>query len=153
MINIFSDIYANPIAIQGEHNIHQYKFELPIFINEINMGNFFYKMDIQKSNGKFNICDLDKEILSDKIILTWNITNTVSDISGELKIQIRGFTSNNFLIWQSEISKVYIKKSINAIEDFDSPIPNEFIEIESKITDIKDKVEIYKNTALNIEAS
>ncbi len=151
MSSIFSDIYNKKIAIEGDNNSYTYEFELPLLIGEIDMTSLMYKLDIEKSDKTLDICELDKEVLTDKVVLTWTITSDITDVSGTMRIQIRAINEDSSIVWHSSISKVIISESINSSEKYMEINPIEFEEIEARISVMKEETEILANNAKTAE--
>lgn len=151
MSSIFKDIYNKKIAIEGDNTSCTYEFELPLTVNNIDMTQLMYKLDIEKADETLNICELDKEVFDNKVVLTWTITGAITDVSGEMRIQIRAINEDSTIIWHSSIAKVIISASINSSEKYMEINPIEFEEIEARISVMKEETEIIANTAKTIE--
>ena len=90
-------------------------------------------------NGIKNIIDLEKEISEDKIILTWIIEKSHVLYSGYMAIQIRAFSGNEE-IWHSTQEYVQVLPSINATESQPDPLPSEFVQMEQRVTTMKERL-------------
>lgn len=123
------------VGFQGDNLVETRIFELPKTYNDIDISGFDFKLDIQSGTSK-NIIDLSKELLDDKIILTWTILEAHLVNDGLAQIQVRGF-NGALEKWHSNIEYIAIRLSINASDAFTDPLPSEFAEMEIRVTEAK----------------
>lgn len=133
------------IGWQGDNLVETRLFELTRLYNNIDLSLLDFKIDIQ-SGETTNIIDLDKDTsIPDKVILTWTIQEAHLVNDGLAKIQVRGF-NGTLVKWHSDVEYILIKKSINASEAYEDPLPSAFTEMEVHVT-------AAKNTAIESAAA
>lgn len=123
------------IGFQGDNLIETRVFELAKLYNDTDLSLMDFKLDMQNGANK-NVIDLEKSITDDKIILTWTILESHLINDGIVDIQIRGFNDGTEK-WHSDIGQVRIKSSINASKLFPDILPSEFIDMEARVTEVK----------------
>lgn len=106
---------------------------------------FSFKLDI-RSNNKVGIVDLEKEVLSDRIILTWQVRRE-HICSNTVFVQLRAFSSDDE-VWHSEQTDFVCGRSINATQYFPPELPSEFEQMEQRVTQAKNEaVEASENAS------
>lgn len=121
------------IGFVGDNKVETRKFE----ITEVSLFNFDFKLDL-KIGSNIGIVDLYKDVYTDKIILTWTILQEHLPGQGTLFAQLRAFSKSEE-IWHSQQAQFDINDSINATESFPSPLPNEFAQMEQRVTAAKNE--------------
>ncbi len=114
-------------------------------ITDPSLFSLSFKLDTETSAGK-DIYDLKKAQEDDCIILTWTVTNLHTRVSGDIRVQLRGF-DNSGCVWHSYCDYFCVNDSIYTTEDFAALSPTEFEEIEQRITGIQKVCEQYAASA------
>lgn len=129
------------IGFIDDNGMEQRIFVIPKMYGNIDLTNFIFKLDIQKSDETKGVVDLIKNVNGDTIELTWNIDESQLTSPGQMAIQIRAYqdldedTTNGIdYIWHSEIGRVEVKDIINAVGEFEGNLPSEFYQLEQRIT-------------------
>lgn len=100
-------------------------------ITDKNLFGLSFKLDVLE----YNCCiDLDKQESDSGVLLTWNITSGVTQNSGLMNVQVRGFDEKNELVWHSEIESFFVGDSVNASKQVEDVALTEFEQIEKKAT-------------------
>jgi len=100
-------------------------------ITDKNLFGLSFKLDVLE----YNCCiDLDRQESDSGVLLTWNITSGVTQNSGLLNVQVRGFDEKNELVWHSEIESFFVGDSVNASKQVEDVALTEFEQIEKKAT-------------------
>jgi hypothetical protein len=134
------------IGYSGDGGIESRTFEMPRSYNDIDLGDFDFKLDAEIANTK-NVIDLSKVVAEDTITLTWAILESHMSQAGYMQIQIRAFSEDLEEKWHSEQKTVIIKASINASSAFPDPLPSEFTEMEARVTAMRNEADEDAQTA------
>ena len=121
------------IGFEGDNGVHA----VVLKILNTEMSDFDFKIDVLQRDK--NIAEPIKEVLSDGVLLSWLIKKEHIQRGGNLSAQVRAFSGDE-LVWHSDEFCLLAKASINATESFPSPLPNEFEEMEKRITQMKNEV-------------
>ena len=104
-------------------------------INEdgFDMAGLTFRLDIlyMKTNT-LDTAMLEKDIRDRDIVLTWNITDTVTSHVGTAKIQIRAFDASGTQKWSSYVNIVYIEEALGQVTPSEGQL-TELEQIETKI--------------------
>ena len=128
------------IGYSGDNLVEVRTFELDRMYGDIDLAQFDFKLDTE-INGVKNIIDLVKSVTEDKITLTWTVQESHILNPGRMNIQIRAFNSAGREKWHSAVDYVIVQASINATEVQPDPLPSEFIQMEQRITGMKNAAE------------
>jgi hypothetical protein len=134
------------IGYTGDNLVEVRTFELPKIYNGVDLSAFDFKLDTQLGEVK-NIIDLDKSVTEDKITLTWTVRESHILYPGRMNIQIRAFNSAGREKWHSAQDYVLVQASINATGIQSDPLPSEFIQMEQRVTTMKEQAEQAAQTA------
>ena len=79
----------------------------------VDLANLLFTLDMEYMDGNFNSVTLSKEILDDKIILTWPLLESELQITGTTFINIRALNNTDGKVkWASFRAPVYIEDTI-----------------------------------------
>ena len=113
-------------------------------ITDKNVSGLSFKLDVLE----YNCCiDLEKEQTQGGVLLTWNITSSVMQNAGMLNVQLRGFDTQNELVWHSEIETFFVADSVNASKCIEDVALTEFEQIEKRATSAKNEAASFALTA------
>jgi hypothetical protein len=138
-------ISERSIGHTGDNLVEIRTFELNRFYGDIDLSEFDFKLDTE-INGTKNIIDLDKSVNDDKITLTWTVKESHILHPGHMSIQIRAFSQGEEK-WYSAVDYVIVQASINATEAQPDPLPSEFVQMEQRVTAMKNDAEEAAQTA------
>lgn len=125
------------VGYTGDNRVEVRIFELARHYDNIDMGEFDFKLDTEIASVK-NIIDLVKDVSGDKIVLAWVIEQGHILTPGRMSIQIRAFAGET-VKWHSAQDYVLIQPSINGPEGYISPLPSEFEQMEVRVTTAKNE--------------
>jgi len=134
------------VGFTGDNRVETRVFELSRTYGDIDLADFDFKLDTE-INGVKNIIDLDKSVTEDKITLTWTVRESHILYPGRMNIQIRAFNSAGGEKWHSAQDYVLVQASINATGVQSDPLPSEFIQMEQRVTTMKEQAEQAAQTA------
>lgn len=104
-------------------------------INEdgFDMAGLTFRLDIlyMKTNT-LDTAMLEKDVRDRNIVLTWNITDTITSHVGTAKIQIRAFDASGTQKWSSYVNIVYIEEALGQVTPSEGQL-TELEQIETKI--------------------
>ena len=129
----------------GDNLVETRSFELNRYYGEVDLSEFSFKLDTGIDGNK-NIIDLDKTVEDDKITLTWTVRESHILHPGHMSIQIRAFSQGEEK-WHSAVDYVIVQSSINATETQPDPLPSEFVQMEQRVTTMKEQAEASAQTA------
>ena len=127
------------IGYIGDNRVETRAFELDRMYGDVDLSTFDFKLDTEIKGTK-NIIDLNKSVTEDKIILTWTVWESHILYPGRMAIQLRAFSGDEEK-WHSAQDYVLVQPSINATEVQPDPLPSEFIQMEQRITTMKNQVQ------------
>jgi hypothetical protein len=127
------------IGYIGDNRVETRAFELDRMYGDVDLSTFDFKLDTE-INGTKNIIDLNKSVTEDKIILTWTVWESHILHPGRMAIQLRAFSGDEEK-WHSAQDYVLVQPSINATEVQPDPLPSEFIQMEQRVTTMKNQVQ------------
>lgn len=79
----------------------------------VDLANLLFTLDMEYMDGNKNAVVLDKQVLDDKIILTWLLLESELQITGTTFINIRAVNNTDGLVkWSSFRAPVYIEDTI-----------------------------------------
>lgn len=133
------------IGYIGDNRVETRAFELARMYGDVDLSTFDFKLDTE-INGTKNIIDLDKSVTEDKITLTWTVRESHILHPGHMSIQIRAFSQGEEK-WHSAVDYVIVQSSINATEAQPDPLPSEFVQMEARVTAMKNDAEEAAQTA------
>lgn len=100
-------------------------------ITDNNISVLSFKLDVLE----YDCCiDLEKEKTETGVLLTWQITSGITQNGGMLNVQLRGFNTENELVWHSEIETFFVGDSVNASKKIENVALTEFEQIEKRAT-------------------
>ncbi|MDD3400753.1 MAG: hypothetical protein PHT58_03885 [Eubacteriales bacterium] len=103
-------------------------------VTDLSLSGYVFKLDIQKSNGDMGVVALEKVVDNETLLLTWTLLESELDTAGALTVQLRAYNENGTEIWHSGKGVFIVGSSINAADEFGSPLPSEFAEFERRVT-------------------
>lgn len=103
-------------------------------VADLSLSGYVFKLAVQKSNGDMGVVALEKVVDGETLLLTWTILENELDTAGALTVQLRAYNENGTEIWHSGKGAFIVGDSINAAEEFGSPLPSEFAEFERRVT-------------------
>lgn len=133
------------VGYSGDNLVEVRTFELSRTYGDTDLADFDFKLDTQVGEVK-NIIDLEKSVAEDKITLTWTIAESHVLYSGRMAIQVRAF-HGEVEKWHSSQEYVLVQPSINATEVQPDPLPSEFIQMEQRVTAMKNQAQEAAQTA------
>lgn len=133
------------VGFTGDNLVEKRIFEVDRMYGDVDLALFDFKLDTQIGNTK-NIINLEKTVTDGKIILTWTIYASHILTAGRMAVQIRAFRGE-VEKWHPEQDYVLVQPSINATEAQPDPLPSEFVQMEARVTAVKNDAEEAAQTA------
>jgi len=121
------------VGFVGDNKTEIREFE----ITDKTLFDFDFKLDL-KVKSHIGVADLEKNTESEKIILKWQIEKSHLPEKGIIFAQLRAFKATEEA-WHSEKGQFWVSEGINATEYFPAPLPNEFEQMEQRVTAAKNE--------------
>lgn len=84
-----------------------------VTVGGVDLANLHFVLDMEYMSGDFNAVQLSKEILEDKVILTWPLLESELQVTGTTFINIRAIDNTDGKVkWASFRAPVYIEDTI-----------------------------------------
>lgn len=107
------------IGIVSDNNSEMRTFSIPRYIaNSIDLSALTFKLDLENENGDTNTAHLSREVLEDRINLTWTIIANDVSVSGTLLASIRATDGSGTVKWGSYKGAFYVESGVNTPERF-----------------------------------
>lgn len=107
------------IGVVSDNNSEMRTFSIPRFIaNSIDLSALTFKLDLENENGDTNTAHLSREVLEDRINLTWTIIANDVSVSGTLLASIRATDGSGTVKWGSYKGAFYVESGVNTPERF-----------------------------------
>ncbi len=121
------------IGFEKDHNAKT----IEILIKDESIAALHFKIDIENP-----ACTVTpQKVMRDdgSAVLTWVIGNGITQNSGSLKMQLRGFDDNESVVWHSESAEFYIGQSIDVQTQYSDEEMSDFEKIEQAISVMYDE--------------
>ncbi len=146
-------ITSNFTVIQGETGCDELVFKLNKNYNGTDLSTFTAYAGIKRPDGTTDKIQLQCEVSqteSNTLILTLEVNESVTAISGELECQLSFENQAGTVIWKTESFFFQVKNAINAFKDFSERAPDAVTKLQQKMyayvaqmAELKEEAETY----------